>query len=82
MNLWPRKQKPIRTSWEYEPYAFEPGRKYVIEVNIEAIDMEALKGLSEWISDNGLNVKLVPSKTRYRALQPLEVKRMTTEEPQ
>lgn len=78
MNL-PWKKFKTEHQWEYEPYAFEVGRKYVIEINTANIELEEVNQLKNWFYDNGLNVKLVLAKgnSELRALQPIEVKRMT-----
>lgn len=76
MNAPWKKRKSYHT-WEFEPYAFEPGRIYVMEVNLDAIETQQLQGLNDFFLGNGINIKLVPTKGRYRALQPIEVKRMT-----
>lgn len=74
--IWPFKKK-LRTEhvWEYAPYAFEPGRKYIIEVDAVNINMDELKSLQTWILENGLNIKLVVSAGKdRRVLRPIEVK--------
>lgn len=71
--IWPFKRKfHTEHQWEYAPYAFEPGRKYVIEINAKNIELDVIKELSVWFEHNGLNVQLVL--TRGNALQPIEVK--------
>lgn len=64
--------------WEYEPYAFEPGRKYVIEIDRFGIDMEEIRALHDWFDHQGIIVKLVLTRGG-EALHPMSVKRMTEE---
>lgn len=78
--IWPFKKKfHTEHVWQYEPYRFEPGAKYIIEINSLNIEIDELRSLQQWILENGLNIKLVVSngKSEKRALQPIEVKRMT-----
>lgn len=74
--IWPFKKKfHTEHQWQYAPYAFELGRKYVIEVNSQSITLTEIADLDEWFVENGLNVKLVL--TKGDGLKPIEVKRMT-----
>lgn len=75
---WTKPPKVLDT-WEYAPYAFEPGRIYVLEFNRYEITMETLRQLDDYFKRLGVNVKLVPN-AGQRVLQPLEVARMTKEE--
>lgn len=73
---WNKPQAQVLDTFEYMPYAFQPGMRYVIEVDIAGIDIEDLKELDQYFKDNGVIVKLVPTKSRG-TLQPMQVKRMT-----
>jgi hypothetical protein len=62
--------------WEYEPYAFEAGRVYVIEIDTTQISLGAVKDIHEYFNKHGVNVKIVPNRGK-RVIQPIEVKRMS-----
>jgi len=77
---WSKPKTKILDTWEYAPYAFEPGRIYVMEVDITALKLEELQSIDNYFKKHGVNVKLVPSRIGQRVLHPVEVARMTKEE--
>jgi hypothetical protein len=73
----PFKKRPVHLeTWDYEPYAFEPGRIYVIQFDVGHVHPDAISELYEYFATNGVNVKLVPT-LDGKGLKPMEVKRMT-----
>jgi hypothetical protein len=70
-----KKPQPTKLLEFTEPYAFEPGLKYVIEVNLRQITMEGLAELHDWFEQQGIIVKLVGKTTTDRILNPVTATR-------
>lgn len=75
-----KKSEPYVYTWESEPFVFQPGMIYVIEVNTAAgISLDEIAGLRQFFQDAGIIVKLVLVKgsmeREIRALNPITVKR-------
>lgn len=61
-------------TWESEPFAFQKGAVYVIEVDITLIELAEAQRLSEFFVKQGVIVKLVFT-SNGKALNPIKVKR-------
>lgn len=62
--------------WEYEPYAFEPGKVYVIEVNLAGISGESIEHLEQYFKKHKITVELVPTAGNLRVLNLVESKKI------
>lgn len=71
---WLKRRPVVITSEESEPYAFEPGRVYVIEFNLADSNVDDMRELKLFLESHGINVKLVPIMNK-RILYPVSVKR-------
>ncbi len=78
-KLFKPKQQPIINTWTYQPYGFEPGQRYVIEINRNWIDLPEIKKLHDYFEEQGIICKLVLTSTG-NALQPIQVKTMMRED--
>lgn len=58
MNLFNRKPKIVH-EWQYQPYGFEPGQKYVIEIDQRQMSMQTMKELKQYFDEEGIVCKLV-----------------------
>lgn len=57
-----------------EPYAFIPGKIYVIEYNQRAVAYAEIIEVSRWLNDLGVEVHFVPSNGNHVGLYPVEAK--------
>jgi len=71
--MWSKKKK--LKVWEYEPYAFERGKVYVMEVNAAVLSRANIRALDEYYVKHGITIKLVPTMGNMPALQPVEARR-------
>lgn len=74
MRLLKRRKAHV---WQYEPYAFEVGKVYVMEVNEVSIRKITLKELESYYKRHGITIKIVNTIGDKRALQPVELVRET-----
>jgi hypothetical protein len=70
--MWSKKKK--LKVWEYEPYAFEPGKVYIMEVS-NALDPESVEALTKYFSWHSITIHLVRTPGNMRVLNPVEVRR-------
>jgi hypothetical protein len=74
-----KKQDQVLETWEFEPFAFQPGVPYILELSSEDMgSFEDIRALKDWIFANGLNIHLVFTRTG-NAIHPVKVRRMTQE---
>ncbi len=72
------RHKKLNT-WEYEPYGFEPGKVYVMEISRDSFTSEQIDRLQRYFMKNHITVDLIRNDSQHRGLQPVELKRITEE---
>lgn len=70
--MWFRKKK--LNVWQYEPYAFEPGKVYVMEVS-NVLEPSVVEALTKYYSKHKITVHIVITPGNMRVLQPIEARR-------
>jgi pyrroloquinoline quinone (PQQ) biosynthesis protein C len=74
---WEKRDNYVYT-WESEPFAFQKGAIYVIEVNTDSVKRDEVAKLQEFFMYEGVTVHMVASLTG-KALNPIKVKRKKEE---
>lgn len=73
MKIFTKKDTYVYT-WESEPFVFQKGCIYVIEVDLSQITRDEVSELAQFFKDEGVQVRLVSSKNG-KALNPIRVER-------
>lgn len=75
---WQRARDNYVYTWESEPFAFQKGAIYVIEVTKDGVKRDEVARLQEFFMYEGVTVHMVESLTG-KALNPIKVKRKKEE---
>jgi hypothetical protein len=78
LKLFKRRQvytDKIIETWDIQPFAFEPGKVYVLElVSQEFKDIQEVIALQDWFKAQGVNVKMVFTQNG-RGIKPITQER-------